>query len=418
MHVKTLLNFVEKHKGFVYERVRLERDPEAPRLLVTIRAAKRSKPCCSVCGARGPTHSHLAPRVWQGVPLWGITVLYLYAMRRVACRTCERVIVEAVPWSRGKHTITTSFALFLARWAKRMSWKQVAHAFGVSWQAVYAGVTMAVEYGLAHRTLDDVEALGVDEVMWRRGTFLTVVYALDEGRRRLLWIGRGRSKEVLRGFFDWFGDHAHTLRFVATDMWQAYMAVIKERAPQALNVLDRFHISANLNKAVDAVRSQEARALAKQGKDVLKHKRWLLLKAPENLSEEQAATLAELVKINLKTFRAYLLKGSGSSGATPRSPSPPPSSTPGAAELSPPGSHPSLASPRPSRSTQTSSSTGFAPPAPSTPAPSRASTTSSRSPSVAPTASEATRSPVSPSTMPWATSLSLRSLGASARWFD
>ncbi|MCA9695859.1 MAG: ISL3 family transposase [Myxococcales bacterium] len=308
MHVKTLLNFVEKHKGFVYERVRLERDPEAPRLLVTIRAAKRSKPCCSVCGARGPTHSHLAPRVWQGVPLWGITVLYLYAMRRVACRTCERVIVEAVPWSRGKHTITTSFALFLARWAKRMSWKQVAHAFGVSWQAVYAGVTMAVEYGLAHRTLDDVEALGVDEVMWRRGTFLTVVYALDEGRRRLLWIGRGRSKEVLRGFFDWFGDHAHTLRFVATDMWQAYMAVIKERAPQALNVLDRFHISANLNKAVDAVRSQEARALAKQGKDVLKHKRWLLLKAPENLSEEQAATLAELVKINLKTFRAYLLK--------------------------------------------------------------------------------------------------------------
>ncbi len=70
--------------------------------------------------------------------------------------------------------------------------------------------------------LDDVEVLGVDEVMWQRcgHKFLTVVYALDEGRRRLLWIGKERTEATLRSFFDWFGGNARNLRAVASDMWQ------------------------------------------------------------------------------------------------------------------------------------------------------------------------------------------------------
>ena len=310
MQLKTLLNFVEKHKGFVYEeRAELVRDRAAPELRVRIRPAKRSQGRCSRCGTPGPTYDTLDERRFQFVPLWGIMVFFLYAMRRISCAPCGRVVVEAVPWAKGKSPITLSLAWFLAAWAKRMSWDEVAHAFRVSWENVYAAVDLAVNYGLAHRNIDDVEVIGVDEIMWRRpGKFMTVVYALDAGRRRLLWLGKDRKEETLNAFFDLFGDRAKRLRAVASDMWQPYLNVIKSRIPWALNVLDRFHISKNVHKAVDEVRAGEARALAKKGQQTLKHSRWLLLKAPTKLTRRQTVKLKDLLKINLKTIRAYLLK--------------------------------------------------------------------------------------------------------------
>lgn len=309
MQLKTLLNFVEKHKGFVYHRFELERDRHRPVLRVWLRPTKGSRGICSRCRTPGPTYDTLPERQFQFVPLWGIVVFFLYAMRRISCATCKAAVVEAVPWATGKQPITTSLAWFLAGWAKRMSWKEVARAFHVTWDTVFAAVKMAVEYGLAHRRIDDVEVIGVDEVMWHKGQkYLTVVYALDEGRRRLLWLGQERKEATLRAFFDWFGDSAKNLRAVASDMWQPFLNVIRERVPWALSVLDRFHIVANVHKAVDEVRRQEARQLGAEGKTVLKRKRWLLLKSPENLSEPQAASLAELVKANLKSVRAYLLK--------------------------------------------------------------------------------------------------------------
>ena len=92
-------------------------------------------------------------------------------------------------------------------------------------------------------------------------------------------------------------------------MWKAYLTVIAERAGHAVHVLDRFHIMAHLSQAIDAARAAEARKLAAAGKaPVLKHSRWLLLKRPERLSDEQRGRLNELVRRNLRTVRAYLLK--------------------------------------------------------------------------------------------------------------
>ena len=74
-------------------------------------------------------------------------------------------------------------------------------------------------------------------------------------------------------------------------------------------MLDRFHIMSHFSQAIDEVRAAEARKLAAEGRaPLLKHSRWLLLKRPENLTDGQAERLAELVRRNLRTVRAYLLK--------------------------------------------------------------------------------------------------------------
>jgi len=76
--------------------------------------------------------------------------------------------------------------------------------------------------GLEHRDLDGVEAIGVDEVQWRRGhKYQTVVYQLDEGKKRLLWVGPGRTAKTLLRFFRMLGkERSAALQFVCSDMWQ------------------------------------------------------------------------------------------------------------------------------------------------------------------------------------------------------
>ncbi len=139
---------------------------------------------------------------------------------------------------------------------------------------------------------------------------MTLVYQIDQHCKRLLWIGKERTIGTLQGFFDWFGpEKSARLRFVASDMWAAYVKVIAQRAPHALHILDRFHIMAHLGKAIDEIRSEEVRSLRSQGKQpLLSRAKWVLLKRPANLTAAQEIRLKELLSHNLKAVRAYLLK--------------------------------------------------------------------------------------------------------------
>jgi transposase len=310
MQVKTILNKIEKYRSFVYRKVTWVEESEDPALLVEVAARANGQPVCSRCGHRRPGYDTLDTRWFEYVPLWGILVFFVYAMRRVDCPTCG-VVVEQVPWAEGKHQVTTTYAWFLARWAKRLCWSDVAETFQTSWETVFRSVERAVHWGLEHRNLDGITAIGVDEILWHRGHhYLTLVYQINDGCKRLLWLGKDRTEESFARFFDLLGDtRSAAIRFVCSDMWKPYLNVIAERAKQALNILDRYHIVAKMNKAIDEVRAKEAKELKANGYEpVLKHSRWCLLKRPGNLTTNQDIKLAELLRYNLKTVRAYLLK--------------------------------------------------------------------------------------------------------------
>jgi transposase len=309
MQVQTILNRVQRHQSFVYRQARF-RDDDGLALDVTVEPRANGKPVCSGCGQKRPGYDRLPSRRFQFVPLWGIAVFLVYALRRVDCPGCG-VTAERVPWASGKEQLTTAYQWFLARWAKRLAWQEVADIFRTSWNTVYRAVTLAVLWGIANRSLEGVTAVGIDEIQWRKGhKYLTLVYQIQEGCKRLLWVGAERTAQALHGFFDLLGAaRAVVLRFVCSDMWQPYLAVIAARAGQAIHVLDRYHVMAKMNKAIDEVRAAEAKRLKADGYEpVLKHSRWVLLKRPENLTEQQAVKLKELLKYNLRAVRAYLLR--------------------------------------------------------------------------------------------------------------
>jgi transposase len=190
------------------------------------------------------------------IPVWSLPVDFVYAMRRVSCPECG-VRVEAVPWGAGKSPLTSAFAHHLASWARLLSWKEVGQRCGASWDTVARAVSWLVAWGLEHRSLDAIKAIGV----------------------------------------------------VCSDMWKPYLKVIAKRVPDALNILDRFHIASYLTKAVDDTRRDEVRGLNASGKPAHLHKsRWVWLKRRSNLTGKQRTHLRELMAINLRTVKAYLLK--------------------------------------------------------------------------------------------------------------
>jgi len=216
-----------------------------------------------------------------------------------------------VPWATGKHQLTNVYMQFLAHWARRLSWQETVDAFRTSWEQVCHAVEYVVSWGLAHRNLGPISAIGVDEIQYAKGhKYLTLVYQIDAHCTRLLWIGKERTVATFEGFFALLGpDLATQIAFVCLDMWKPYLRVIREHCAQALHILDRFHIVAKMNEALDDVRAAEARKMAQAGYEpVLKKSRWCVLKRKANLTRQQRFRLRDLLRYNLHTVRAYLLK--------------------------------------------------------------------------------------------------------------
>jgi len=226
MLLQTILNRTHKVKGFVYGKIDFSEWGGDLSLKVDVKPHARNRAVCSGCGRKRAGYDTTNPRQFEFIPLWGIRVFLIYTMRRVDCPACG-VKVEQVPWADGKKEITTAYQWFLASWAKRLSWKQVAEAFHSSWYNVFTSVEMAVEWGRQRVNLEGITAIGIDEMQWGRGhNYITVVYQINEGCKRLLWIGPHRRVKTLLRFFRWFGEERSSkLEFICSDMWKPYLKV-------------------------------------------------------------------------------------------------------------------------------------------------------------------------------------------------
>ena len=172
-----------------------------------------------------------------------------------------------------------------------------------------------VQWGLEHRELGPLRAIGVDEIhIGQSSKFLTLVYQIEAGCTRLLWVGKDRTmhsfEKFLRPHRSGAGRQGRVrLLGRLSGQTAALPGDHRQALPQGAQHPGRFHTVAKLNKALDEVRAGEARRMIREGcEPVLKKQRWCLLKRPENLTDKQRLSLRELLGCNLKSVRAYLLK--------------------------------------------------------------------------------------------------------------
>jgi len=132
MLIKTLLNKVERFKSFIYGTAQIMTVAGAEALIIDIKPRRNSKPECPECGKRCKTYDTQRARLFEYVPIWAFKVFFRYAPRRVVCPN-HGIKVENMPWGYGKEQMTISYQVYLARWARRLSWKETADIFKTSW---------------------------------------------------------------------------------------------------------------------------------------------------------------------------------------------------------------------------------------------------------------------------------------------
>jgi transposase len=269
----------------------------------------RASAICSGCGETKHRIHDLKPaREWRHLDVWHVPTLVRSAVRRVRCRHCG-VRVEQMPWARTRSRFTHAFEADVLRRARDTSISGVCRQLGLHWTSVMRLIERWVEESAARHFRRPLKHIGVDEVSYGRGQhkYLTVVW--DHDRSTIVWIGRGRDRDALDGFFAKLGPkRSHRLVAVTMDMAQGYIAAVSAHAPQAAIVFDRFHIERYLTWAVDEVRKQEFWRRGGAYRKAVRGKRFLLLRKYRRVHWRKRGGLAELLVMNKRLFRTYVLK--------------------------------------------------------------------------------------------------------------
>ncbi len=183
----------------------------------------------------------------------------------------------------------------------------------VDWATVGRMIERVVAEAAAsdgHEWLQGLRRIGLGEVSYRKGRrYLLCVVCHDTGR--IVWAAPGRSRAVLHSFFDELGpERCALLEAVSADLAEAWRAVIRERAPNALVCADPFHVVKLAGEALDTLRRQDWQRLRKQdpGRAVwLKGTRFVLRQRADTLTDGQRDLIEELAQTNERVYRGWLL---------------------------------------------------------------------------------------------------------------
>ena len=271
-------------------------------------APKTRTPRCSGCCGRAPKVYDKRSRLWRHLDLGGMQLLLRYDLRRVDCPRCG-VVTEAVPWAEHRSGFTREFEQTAAYLAQRTDQTTVSTMLRIAWVTVGNIVARVVSrLGPADR-LEGLTHIGIDELSYRRHhEYVTIV--VDHLKGRVVWVHPGKNADTVRRFFAELGpERAAKIEAVTIDMSGAYIQAVKDGAPQARLIFDRFHVQRLAHDALDQVRREQMRELRGTDEGVaIKKTRFALQKNPWNLTQPETERLALVQRHNRPLYRAYLLK--------------------------------------------------------------------------------------------------------------
>ena len=265
---------------------------------------------CSGCGEEVAAVHEYEERWVRDLPILDADTRLCVHQRRLACPRCGQR-VEKIDWLDRYARHTRRLARSVSRMCQGTTVKKTAEFYGLSRRTVKRIDKEWLEESLGPPDLSKVEVIAMDEFAIQKGhRYATTV--VEPTRKEVLWVGRGRSREDVRPFFEMLGEAGRKrLKAVAMDMNGAYAEEVRSQCPHAEIVYDLFHVVAKYGReVVDRVRVDEANRLRedKKARQVVKGSRWLLLKNRENVTkEEERIRLSELLKANRALSKVYVL---------------------------------------------------------------------------------------------------------------
>jgi transposase len=219
-------------------------------------------------------------------------------------------VTEHISWLAPASRLTRRLCSWVETLLRFMPISHVSQLTGLHWHTIKTLDKRRLQAAFGTFEPGDVRRLVMDEFALHKGhRYATVI--MDAERTRVLWVGLGNSRKAIRPFFEQLGERCRQIEAVAMDMNTAFDLEVKQHCPQAEVVYDLFHVVARYGRdVIDRIRVDQANALRhdKPARQVVKQSRWLLLRNRENLKEDHAVRLQELLAANQPLATVYVLK--------------------------------------------------------------------------------------------------------------
>jgi len=248
-------------------------------------------------------------RTWRHLDFWQYETELIARVPRVRHPQTGETMMVSVPWAgpRSRWTVAFEWQALEVLLAAR-SIEDACQLLRLHWESAHTIMKRAVDRGLARRAATPMAHVGIDEKSFGRGqSYATVLSDIDG--QRVLEVTRGATKEAAAAAIQSLpAAQRQSIAAAAMDRSPAYQAAVEEALPQAQIVHDAYHLSADLNKAVDQVRRREHAELLARGDHTLSNTKYLWLANPLNLSSEKLTSFEALARLTLKTSRAWEIK--------------------------------------------------------------------------------------------------------------
>lgn len=240
----------------------------------------------------------------------GDTRIYLaLEIRRIFCRICDKVKQEKLAFLAESPFYTKRFAFYVGRRCNSSTVKDVAKELQLDRKTVKELEKQYLREKLRRAGKPNPKVIGIDEISIRKGHIYRIVVSDLEKRRPIWFGGQDRSEESMNLFYDGLGPaKTKRIRLAVMDMWKPFEKSMRQKAPQASILYDKFHVMGHLNKAIDKIRKSEYARLTGKDRKFVKGQKFALLSHRENLTTEGRKGLRILFAANKRLNTAYILK--------------------------------------------------------------------------------------------------------------
>lgn len=272
-------------------------------IVVSVRLRKRRALC--PCGAWSKATYDRSRRRWRHLDLAAAKCWIESDIRRIDCRSCGRVRTEVVPWARPTARHTRDFEDVIAWLCQRTDRTAVTRLMRVSWEGVTAIVQRVVADHLDSARLNNLYRIAVDEVAYKKRSYLTVVS--DHDQSRVVHVAAGRNGDALNEFFELLGpQRCEQIEAITMDMAPMWAQPCRTHIPDAIRCFDPFHVTAWVNQALDAVYRVHRNPFETRRR--WQQARTSLRTAAETLTPERNQLLNEITTIHRDIGHAWILK--------------------------------------------------------------------------------------------------------------
>lgn len=263
---------------------------------------------CPHCHQSCPVHDHAPERRWRHLDALRFQTYLSARPPRVRCPD-HGVVTAGLPWAdfSSRWTLDLEFKV-IATLQACSSLQAAARLLNLSWSTLQSIMASAVARGLDRRALEGLRFLGLDEKSFLRGqSYISVCNDLEG--HRVLEVSPGRTAEQSAEALKVVPEAQRgAIEAVAIDMSAACAKAVTLVFPKAAQVIDRFHVSALLNKMVHGVRRAEHARLMSEGNEVLKDTSRMWLWDPENMPPAMRTRFETVASLNLHTSSAWQVK--------------------------------------------------------------------------------------------------------------